>query len=186
MDGQQRLGGSENTKDWLANAQRRRGDDWVGILHELVPKVPLSLAAGFQLVTTSAPTGGFVTKVEGLDITVELSSTINCTKKGARREASKSACFALVELFPEVQLLHKLVVPCPWRHLGQGCPALLRPHQIGEHWIMAHRLLFRQSLLEGPEQVGDLSKYTLLEVFKADEETGLPSILSVNGGSQHH
>ena len=185
MDGQQRLTGRENTKDWLLDAQRRRGEDWVGILYELVPKIPLPPTTQLRLVTTSAPTGGFVTRVEGLDITVELSSTINCTKKGARREASKSACFALVELFPEVQLLHKLVVPCPWRHLGQGCPALLRPHQIGEHWIMAHRLLFRQSLLEGPEQVGDLSKYTLLEVFKADEETGLPSILAANEGSQH-
>ena len=185
MDHQQRLSGSENTKDWLVNAQRRRGDDWVGILHELVPKIPLPSATQLRLVTTSAPTGGFVTKVEGLDITVELSSTINNTKKDARREASRSACLALVELYPEVQLLHKLVVPCPWRHLGQGCPALLRPHQIGEHWIMAHRLLFRPSLHEGPEQVGDLSKYTLLEVFKADEETGLPSILAANEGSQH-
>ena len=186
MDCQQRLSGSENTKDWLVNAQRRRGEDWVGILHELVPKIPLPSATQLRLVTTSTPTGGFVTKVEGLDITVELSSTINNTKKDARREASRSACLALVELHPEVQLLHKLVVPCPWRRLGRGCLALLRPHQIGEHWIMAHRPLFRQSLYEGPEQVGVLSRHTLLEIFQADEETGLPSILSVNEDSQHH
>ena len=177
MDCQQRLSGRENTKDWLVNAQRRRGEDWVGILHELVPKLPLPPATQLRLVTNSAPTGGFVTKVEGLDISLELSSTINTNKKDARREASRSACLALVELYPEVQLLHKLVVPCPWRHLGRGCLALLRPHQIGEHWIMAHRPLFRQSISEGPEQVGDLSRQTLLEIFSADEDTGSPSIL---------
>ena len=186
MDHQQRLCGSENTKDWLANAQRRRGDDWVGILHELLPKIPLPSTTQLQLVTTSAPTGGFVTKVVGLNISLNISSTINNTKKDARREASRSACLALVELYPEVQLLHKLVVPCPWRHLGRGCPALLRPHQIREHWIMAHRPLFRQSLYEGPEPVGDLSRHTLLEIFQADEETGPPSILPVNEGRQHH
>ena len=178
MDGQQRLSGSENTKDWLVHAQRRRGDDWVGILHELVPKVPLSLETGFQLVTTSAPTGGFVTKVEGLDISLDLSSTISNTKKEARREAARTACLALVELYPEVQLLHKLVIPRPWGHLEHGCLAQLRPHQVGEHWIMAHRQLFRQSIQEGPEQVGELSRQTLLEIFQADEDTGTPSISS--------
>ena len=63
MDGQQRLCGSEETSEWLINAQLRKGDDWVGILHELVPKVPLPPETGFQLVTTSTPARGFVTKV---------------------------------------------------------------------------------------------------------------------------
>ena len=50
--------------EWLIKAQLRKGDDWVSILHELVPKVPLPPETDFQLVTTASPTGGFVTKVE--------------------------------------------------------------------------------------------------------------------------
>ena len=115
--------------------------------------------------------------MEGLDISLELSSTISSTEKETRREAARATCLALVELYPEVQLLHKLVIPCPWRDQGHGCLAQLRPHQVGEHWIMAHRQLFRQSVQEGPEQVGELSRQTLLEIFQADEDAGTPSIL---------
>ena len=56
--------------EWLIKAQLRKGDDWVSILHELVPKVPLPPETDFQLVTTASPTGGFVTKVEGLNISL--------------------------------------------------------------------------------------------------------------------
>ena len=112
-----------------------------------------------------------MTKVEGLDISLDLSSTISNTKKEARREAARTACLALVELYPEVQLLHKLVIPRPWGHLEHGCLAQLRPHQVGEHWIMAHRQLLRQSVHEGPEQIGELTKQGLLDISQADVST---------------
>ena len=56
MDAQQRLCGSEATREWLARAQIRKGEDWVSILHELIPKIPLPPDAELHLVTTAAPT----------------------------------------------------------------------------------------------------------------------------------
>ena len=178
MDAQQRLCGSEATRGWLAKAQTRKGEDWVSILHELIPKIPLPPDAELHLVTTAAPAGGFVTKVEGLSVAFETAPATCSTKNSARREAAKAACVASVDIYPRVQLLHKLVIPCPWKQAGNGRTAMLRPDQLGEHWIMAHRDLFRQSVHEGPEQIGELTKQVLLDIFQEDVTTATASAAS--------